>query len=146
MSDGKRRSGFGSARPNARSNSRPAVKRHSQDKNRAEKEPLSLAEEIAADIQRTGGVSGDFTSDSGDTHIAALQKMQIGAYGLLADRFQLTEGLLHRDTVGDGRHRRGHPATGAFLGILQQFFGIVPLVFLEEINVLGALVVLDFLE
>ncbi len=79
MSDGKRRSGPNPSRPQPRSNSGSPVQRHSRNNSRSssrdEQEPLSLAEEIAADIQRNGGVAGDFTSDSGDTHIAALQQM-----------------------------------------------------------------------
>ncbi len=48
---------------------------NNRGRSRVEQEPLSLAEEIAADIQRNGGVTGDFAGNSGDTHIAELQKM-----------------------------------------------------------------------
>ena len=105
MSDGKRRQGPESARPSPRSNPGSAMQRHSRNNNRGggrvEQKPLSLAEEIAADIQRTGGVSGDFIGDSGDTHIAELQKMTMAQLIAEARKDNVTEvaGLNRQDLI-----------------------------------------------
>lgn len=105
MSDGKRRNGPEPARHGPRSNSGSAMHRHSRNNNRGgnrgDQEPLSLAEEIAADIQRNGGVSGNVTAESGDTHIAELQKMTMTQLIAEARKDSVTEvdGLNRQDLI-----------------------------------------------
>ena len=72
MSDANRRRMSGSARHGtSRSGS------HRGNSRGSEKEPLSLAEELAKDIQRKGSIQHEPTGDAGNSHIAELQQMSM---------------------------------------------------------------------